>query len=45
MKVHLKCFASLVDEDSCDYKGSTAYDLTEGQTIQDLIKLSGQCRP
>ena len=41
MKVHLKCFASLVDEDSCDYKGSSAYDLTEGQTIQDLIKHAG----
>ena len=41
MKVHLKCFANLVDEDSCDYKGSTAYDQPEGKTIQDLIKRAG----
>lgn len=41
MKVNLKCFANLVDEDSCDYKGSTPYDLPDGQTIQDLIKRAG----
>ena len=41
MKVNLKCFAKLVDEDSCDYKDSTPYDLTDGQTIQDLIKRAG----
>ena len=41
MKVNLKCFATLVDEDSCDYKDSTPYDMTDGQTIQDLIKRAG----
>jgi len=41
MKVYLKCFAKLVDEDSCDYKDSTAYDLPDGQTVQDLIKRAG----
>ena len=41
MKVNLKCFANLVDEDSCDYKDSTPYDLSDGQTIQDLIKRAG----
>jgi molybdopterin converting factor small subunit len=41
MKVNLKCFANLVDEDSCDYKDSTPYDLTDGQTVQDLAKRAG----
>ena len=41
MKVNLKCFANLVDEVSCDYKDSTPYDLSDGQTIQDLIKRAG----
>ena len=41
MKVNLKCFAKLVDEESCDYKDSTPYELTDGQTIQDLIKHAG----
>ncbi|MGD9043703.1 MAG: MoaD/ThiS family protein [Desulfobacterales bacterium] len=41
MKVNLKCFANLADEDSCDYKGSTPYDLPDGQTVHDLIKHAG----
>ena len=41
MKVNLKCFATLVDEDACDYKDSTPYYLPDGQTIQDLIKNAG----
>jgi hypothetical protein len=41
MKVNPKCFATLVDEDLCDYKDSNPYDLTDGQTIQDLIKRPG----
>jgi sulfur carrier protein ThiS len=41
MKIHLKCFSSLVNPDSCDYKESTEYDLSEGQTIEDLVKKAG----
>ena len=41
MRVYLKCFANLVDEGSCDYKDSTAYDLPDGQTVQDLIVCAG----
>jgi sulfur carrier protein ThiS len=41
MKVSLKCVANLVDEDSCDYKDSTPYDLPGGQTVQDLINRVG----
>jgi molybdopterin converting factor small subunit len=41
MKIHLKCFASLVNPDTCDYKDSTEYELTEGQTIENLVKKAG----
>jgi molybdopterin converting factor small subunit len=41
MKVFLKCFSTLVNPDSCDYRDSTSYELTEGQTVQDLVGLAG----
>ena len=41
MKVNLKCFSTLVDIDACDYKDSTRYELTDGQTVQDLIDRTG----
>jgi molybdopterin converting factor small subunit len=41
MKVTLKCFSTLVDSDSCDYKESTTYELSEGQTLQDLVDRAG----
>ncbi|MDJ0830366.1 MAG: MoaD/ThiS family protein [Desulfobacterales bacterium] len=41
MIVNLKCFATLVDPDSCDYKNSTAYELADGQTVNDLVQRAG----
>ena len=41
MIVNLKCFASLVNLDSCDYKDSTEYNLDDGQTVEDLVQLAG----
>ena len=41
MIVHLKCFATLARPDKCDFIDSTAYELKEGQTVEDLINLSG----
>ena len=41
MQVHLKCFATLVNPDTCDYTESTPYDLTNGQTVGDLMKSAG----
>jgi sulfur carrier protein ThiS len=41
MKVTLKCFSTLVDSDSCDYKEGTTYELSEGQTLQDLVDRAG----
>lgn len=41
MKVHLKCFATLVDPDTCNFDESTDYELEEGQTVNELLKLAG----
>ena len=41
MKVELKCFANLVNPDTCDYKKSTAYEMEDGQTLEHLIQLAG----
>ena len=44
MKVKLKCFSSLANSDTCDYSGSTAYDLADGQTVEDLVQRAGIAR-
>ena len=41
MKINLKCFSTLVNIDTCDYKNSTEYDLAEGQTVEDLVQFAG----
>ena len=41
MKVHLKCFSTLVNPETCDYKETTPYDLDDGQTVGDLVKRAG----
>jgi molybdopterin converting factor small subunit len=41
MKVTLKCFSTLVDPDTCDFKKSTTYELDEGQTLRDLVQRAG----
>jgi molybdopterin converting factor small subunit len=41
MKVTLKCFSKLVDEDTCDYKQATTYELDDGQTLKDLADRAG----
>ena len=41
MKVNLKCFSTLADSETCDYKSSTPYDLAEGQTVEDLFQRAG----
>jgi molybdopterin converting factor small subunit len=37
MKVDIKCFATLANPDTCDYNDSTAYELEDGQTVENLI--------
>ena len=41
MKVNLKCFSKLVNPDTCDFKESNTYDLTDGQTVEDLAQRAG----
>ncbi len=41
MIVQLKCFTTLASPDKCDFTESTAYELAEGQTVENLISLSG----
>ena len=41
MKVDMKCFSTLVTPDACDFRESTPYDLTDGQTVGDLIRQAG----
>jgi molybdopterin converting factor small subunit len=38
MKVHVKCFATLADADSCDYRDRKGYDLHDGATVLSLIE-------
>ena len=41
MKVDVKCFATLANDGTCDYKQSTAYELEDGQTVADLAASAG----
>jgi molybdopterin converting factor small subunit len=41
MKVDVKCFATLANEDTCDYRQPIAYDLADGQTVGDLADRVG----
>lgn len=40
MRVDLKCFATLANPDTCDFKGATTYELEDGQTVEHLAKLA-----
>ncbi len=44
MKVALKCFSTLVDPETCEFSESTAYDLKDGQTVDDLVQHAGIAR-
>ena len=41
MKVYMKCFATLSDNYKCDYQDSSSQEMSEGQTVGDLIKTQG----
>jgi sulfur carrier protein ThiS len=41
MQVHLKCFTTLVNPETCDFTKSTPYDLKDQQTVKDLIEKAG----
>jgi len=44
MQVETKCFATLADKETCDYRNSTSYDLAEGQTVGHLADMAGVTR-
>ena len=44
MKVDLKCFSTLVNPDTCDFKESTSYVLADNQTVEDLVQRAGVLR-
>ncbi|UCE83000.1 MAG: MoaD/ThiS family protein [Deltaproteobacteria bacterium] len=37
MKVTVKCFATLADAETCDYKDSIEYEVSEGDTVDNLV--------
>ena len=41
VKVELKCFATLVNPATCDFRESTTYEIAEGQTVGDVIDIAG----
>ena len=41
MKVSLKCFSSLADPAKCDFRDSTEYELSNGQTVEALVERAG----
>jgi len=41
MKVDLRCFATLANGETCDYKRPTAYELKDGHTVADLAVSAG----
>ena len=41
MKVNLRCFSNLAETDTCNFNESTAYDLTNGHTVGDLVERAG----
>ncbi len=44
MKVQLKCFATLAENEACDYSDATTFDLPTGQTVKNLIQRIGVAR-
>ncbi|APG25803.1 MAG: MoaD/ThiS family protein [Syntrophotalea acetylenica] len=38
MKVNIKCFSGLSQENVCDHHGSKAYEIGEMATVLDLVK-------
>lgn len=41
MKVYMKCFATLVKPESCNFDESTIIEIEAGQTVEDLIEVAG----
>ncbi|MDJ0809359.1 MAG: MoaD/ThiS family protein [Desulfobacterales bacterium] len=44
MKIYLKCFASLTNEEHCDHRNATPFDVPAGQTVNNLLTRVGVAR-
>ena len=38
MRVNLRCFSTLANPQTCNFKDSTEYELQDGQTVGDLLQ-------
>ncbi len=38
MKVNLRCFSTLANPETCNFKDSTAYELENGQKVGDMLQ-------
>jgi molybdopterin converting factor small subunit len=38
MKVHVKCFASLIKDNECNYHNARSFLINAGDTVSDLIR-------
>ena len=41
MKVYVKCFATLAQDDKCNYRQAEAMSVPAGMTIRNFVKLLG----
>ena len=41
MKVNLRCFSKLAEDNICNFSENTAYDLANGHTVGDLVEHAG----
>ena len=44
MKIYLKCFATLSENGTCDFRRATPFDLPSGRTVESLLKRVGVAR-
>ena len=44
MKVNLKCFSKLANQDTCNFSENTSYDLDDGHTVENLVEQAGIAR-
>ena len=44
MKVNLRCFSKLANQNTCNFFENTSYNLDKGHTVEDLVKRAGIAR-
>ena len=41
MKINVKCFATLSEHETCDYKNSKEYEISNGEMVKGLVNHLG----